>query len=346
MNTLNFAIWASKNNKILFPKKYNQNKLHIKELHVNLWKLKNVDFAIDIGLMLKKTPFLDTINFFIDTTDTIEFMDINGSLSDSCNMLYTIFNDFLDDCSCDIHFGSAKKIKTRGGLERDTFCLFPISNEQYKIRKFSSGKIIEIKNLPITQACRNCGASNIYLRFRLKGNFIRKAFYDDESASSRLQNFASKLTIIETKFNVLRSLPVDIRKEIQRNEAIIEKVNFFFMCPSNESIDLSSMQYKGVRCLEGDIWNKYFEAIKDYEEKNTKIFAYQWKTTSSSNDYSLLIRIKSDEFKLKKFLYVSYIAVFLNLLAAFIFLIPFREILFFVLLLLFFIVSYFLFKHK
>ena len=58
MNTLNFAIWASKNNKILFPKKYNQNKLHIKELHVNLWKLKNVDFAIDIGLMLKKHHFL------------------------------------------------------------------------------------------------------------------------------------------------------------------------------------------------------------------------------------------------------------------------------------------------
>ena len=323
MSALNFAIWATNASNNNSPE-----QLIISELHVNLWKLNEKDShsVIDFGILYEKPSFDHTINFFIDTDQKPVCEDLNKLLTDSSEMLYTIFNDFVQEKSCEEHYNSSKLVKSTD--ERAPFCVFQLSDQNYIIKEFSTGYLIEFTNTPnrVTK-CKCCASKNAYIRFRLKGSFIEESFVCDENASSKLQNFSSKLTIIETKINVLRVLPTSIREKLQISHPKIKKVNFFMMCPSKESIEISSSQHSSVRCLEGAIWNRYFDKVAKYTTNKQKIFAYQWKKNADKTgngsrgfeDYSLMVRIKSDKINFSKVLGVLALAIGTGFLGSYFF---------------------------
>ena len=325
MSALNFAIWASE------ASTNTPRQLIISELHVNLWKLDETDSdsVIDFGILYKKPSFNHVINFFIDYDKDLTCNDLNYLLTDSSEVLYTIFNDFLHEESCKNHYNSSKLVRPieekiytpakqrplqarikknhksefKNNDDRKNFCVFQLSDQNYEIKKFSRGRLIEFTGTPNNvERCTNCISDNAYIRFRLKGSFIEDSFVCDESATSKLQKFTSRLTIIETKINVLRTLPTSIREKLQISHPEIKKINFFMMCPSKDSIEIASTPHSSVRCLEGEIWNRYFDKVDKYTSHTQKIFAYQWKKTGEKNnnairgfeDYSLMIRIKSD----------------------------------------------------
>ena len=99
------------------------------------------------------------------------------------------------------------------------------------------------------------------------------------------------------------------------------------MCPSKESIEISSTQHSSVRCLEGEIWNRYFDKVSEYTTNKQKIFAYQWKKKADKNgndsggfeDYSLMVRIKSDRMYISKVLVVLGVAILTGFVGSYLF---------------------------
>lgn len=269
------------------------------ELHINFWKLPGSNRFkryLDFGLKVENPEFVKKIFIFIPITiNENELVDVGKIIADHKSLLLTaIFNEdykitfkektpYLEvrnaNDSRQFWLTILKKIKASGRKNKHSDPIFYVSSEE-------DGSIITIE-LP-----KRTEKGAIYLRIRINSDELTSLSHVFIPNDSLFHSALKKVELFDFRINSKRHLPNTIlNRMVDANLFHFKKINFFFICDSNEDILLTQKQFIRTRVLESNLWDKY---LKFPIGEKHKLLAYQWKVIDKENsnitDFSLLIK--------------------------------------------------------
>lgn len=258
------------------------------ELHFNLWKIpngtKNAHKFLDIGLKLNNTKNLNCVKIYFPLTiNYTDFEDIVGNFINKPDLVSAIFNEnynvkldpiskFYEICNIDNQF---------------IFNIYKSSTTDLSFENNFKGTIVTIK-LPIQE-------KKIYLRYRIKGDFINSLSTVSKPTNAILESAFSEIEMIDFRVNEIRDLNLSLLECINKNLFKIQKLHFFFICSNDEEVIGNHQPFLSCRNLENYRWNNYV----DLPNTDKQIYlAYHWKENAKES-VSILIKSKYERNNLK-----------------------------------------------
>lgn len=220
------------------------------DLHVNLWKNGN-NCCLDIGIKIKEYKHDSGIIFlYVNNLQREDVEDLSPKLTEA-TLLNAIFNE---------NYAATGQMPGRidvHSLERtgDKFTICPIT-----FTKDKSGCL---------GICwTSSKGANLYLRFRIKGEFINGLTQEEDL--SWLQELAYTIDTIDIRINQRRNLTKTLLNDTKKQFLKFESINCFVIRSIKDQYTVSSRTLKSVRKLESLWAEKYIE-----KEFCDKTFAYQ-----------------------------------------------------------------------
>ena len=308
-----------------------ENKNEKLELHINFWKLPNSNGSkryLDFGLKVEHPEFIKKIFIFVPIViKENELVDVGEIIAEHKSLLLTaIFNEdykitfkertpYLEvkDAKDERQFWLTllKKIPASEKKKKHSEPIFYVSNEEY-------GSIITIE-LP-----KHTEGGAIYLRIRITSDSLKSLSHIFIPNDSLFHSALKKVELFDFRINSKRHLPNNILNKISEADLFhFTKINFFFICDSNEDILLTQKQFIRTRVLESNLWDKYLHS--PLQEKR-KLLAYQWKVIAKENpitDFSLLIKSQFKHYNWRNigtYLFILFtLGVLINLTSSFLY---------------------------
>jgi hypothetical protein len=108
-------------------------------------------------------------------------------------------------------------------------------------------------------------------------SFYLKSMYRSESpANSFLQGIMQRNETFDLRVNDTRALSNYLVLAMNAaGKFVFHKIQFFLICCSRESYEMSHTGYSNCRRLETNVWTEYLDDIK--VRKQESLLAYQWK---------------------------------------------------------------------
>ena len=264
-------------NSLLFA----SNKEREGEVHLNLWKISNNNFSLDIGVMLSIANKEDTVKLVIFLPFNLEENpeDLGGIIKDKIN---TVFNDLYKQ-----ETGPSKssitlysKEGTDEPKDSDKFMLYELGVGEIKLTGINgcTGKLIEC-DVNFQNNNENNSFENLYIRIRIPINsqeglsFIRQ---DENISNNVIQAAFSKVELYDFRLNDLRDTDDKVYQYLIKSFQLIKlkKVHFFFMTDAKDHISNGNMDCMDSRMLEIAKWEKYIGTMTEHA-----FVAYHWKKT-------------------------------------------------------------------
>ena len=271
------------------------------ELHVNFWSLEEYKHmsskkvpCLDIGIMIKNYALIKEMTFycpfFLEESD---YEDLAEKMSTK-NNANIIFNE-----ECTIINGNYTTVKT----EKEELLIFPL-NQAIKVFEFCNNedratyfkfRFQDFQKYVNTDA-RNSELqkiSTLYVRFRIRGNALkRNIYFDSEPLNKSFESAFSGTRMIDFKINEKRNIQDSVRARIalvQAKLASFDNVHFLAMEPSAHEVKTFDNQQMSCRELEENLWDDYLDEKLDFSKGH--ILAYHWKQKEKKASYSCLVKI-------------------------------------------------------
>lgn len=229
------------------------------DFHFNYWPKSISDHKqktsyLDIGVMLHSYKNLSNLCFWFPngTSDNLSWQEnINdlGKLLNDATLASLIFNR-----SVKVSNGAIpKQLEIEKADNSSPFIVYQLSSENISFSNQYDGTILIID---LSNAIKDSNDKPIYVRFRLKGDFL--------SAIARVINVKNKLfqsaftetSYIDFRFNDVRSMSASMQEHFQHHPGLlIQKVHFLLMTRSDE--ELTSPDNITARILEPKLWESY-----------------------------------------------------------------------------------------
>jgi len=289
------------------------------EIHINLWKLKDVQnkneemYSLDLGIkFFNFDNAIDSILLFVPyNINKNDIVDLGCKLQIKA-MVDTLFNDTFELQTED----TKSRLRFFKSANSD-IALYQIPSDNIKKIDFdSSGSLFQIKvdcKLPSSPKSRN-----LYVRMRLNIKGVdnkRKLRVQEELSNDFIQAVFSKSELYDIRVNDFRNVSEDVYEKIFFNlkyEPLkFQKAHMFFMTNIKDNVYNCDSSNMDVRMLEYDKWNSYISI-----DKKSSMLAYHWRTPRDNNprnSYEVFFRVVSGNWNFGKF---SYYALFVILLSA------------------------------
>lgn len=287
------------------------------EVHFNLWKMPAGSFwfrskrlflrYLDIGIRLNNAKQIKSIKFYVPTVlRQGDIKDLGGFLKET-DLLCAVFNENLRIASQ----GTSDYYEVfRGGPDPE-FIIYKLDESSFELdHTTEQGATIVTINLNYTKI------PDLYIRFRIKGNYADTLSYIDNPPNSIFQSAFYKSDTIDFRANEIRVLKNKLVEKMKEGRILLfNKLHFFFICSSQEEWYFSQMAYTNCRILENEKWKVYSEDItlpswnktinwihnKTSKEKDSlpPVLAYHWKPPikdgKSLPDFNILIKTKFEQ---------------------------------------------------
>ena len=302
------------------------------ELHINFWKLPSSNTFkrfLDFGFKIEHPEFIKKIFVFLPISiNKDELVDVGKIIADHKSLLLTaIFNEdykitFEENTpyleikdakdKCQFWLTLLRKISSSKNNRKYTEPIFYVSKEEY-------GSIITIE-LP-----EYIDRSPIYFRIRIASDSLISLSHIFIPNDSLFYSALKKVELFDFRINSKRHLPASVLNKITESNLFnLTKINFFFICDSNEDILLTQKQFIRTRVLESNLWDKYLNFSL---QKKHQLLAYQWKLLNKDHsiiaDFSLLIKSQFKHYNwinIGKYLLVLFlVGLLLNLTSSFLY---------------------------
>lgn len=227
------------------------------DLHVNLWK-NGKKCCLDIGIKIKEYKHDSGIIFlYVNNIQEEDVEDLSPRLTQP-TLLNAIFNEnyeVTDKMPGHIGVQSLERLE-------DKFTICPINVKKPE----NTNNCLEISW--ISNQSTKEEAKNLYLRFRIKGEFINGLTQEEDL--SWLQDLAHTIDTIDIRINQRRNLTKTLLNDNKKQFLKFESINCFVIRSIKDQYTVSSRTLKSVRKLESLWAEKYIE-----KEFCDKTFAYQ-----------------------------------------------------------------------
>lgn len=277
------------------------------ELHVNFWHFKTgfwnflpcigekYDGFLDIGLMLYDLDKLGNINISIPVKlEPSDIVDLGAQFREA-SIATAIFNenlaqshDSINDCA-DLNLGESLFARVCWLTESDF-------TKVSKYIEYQDGRtILQIPKSIVEERNLNWPAitvkeNRLYFRFRFKLRRDKNSpFMQRFRPWDRLITSSHDLVeYLDFRFNRIRNLPKNIRKEIFSNSFMFEKINFFIISSIENDVVNGYKTFDKIRILEEDVWSKYLD-----KKIETNMVIYQWKEDKTKEDLSAFVKFRT-----------------------------------------------------
>lgn len=287
------------------------------EVHINIWHSQNGMGYIEFGILIKdykKIEYGDLCISIPYRSDKSHFQDMSEKLK-NMELISALFNERL---SLAPENGGGKFFKVSiANTNKTKFRVVEINKNSEEI-SFEyitdvQGNNYTIHKIKIPQEILDKQTKDIYLRFRIN-KMGDKFFRDIPTNELLLDGYEERKSIFEININMIRKLPSDISRYVDK-KMNIKMVNIFLMTDYMTDIVFESNDRKSARILENHIWDDYI----GYKENNTiqKVVAYQWKKYKDGNkisDFNLFVKMLARE---KKKLTWAKVTLFIIVFGAF-----------------------------
>lgn len=274
-------------------------------MNFNLWveseKKKSKTF-LDVGVMLLPSAadsmeqesvgdVVKSISFYCPfLLEEKDFEDLFSKMDEKT--VGAIFNDRCECTKPDSRPVNLITLHNGDPCRRFLLCKCEPGTKTVQLIKSDSGKGTIIKILIDS----NVGASPVYYRFRLSGDFISSLVAVSHSKDKLLTSAFAQEEVIDFRFNDYRTLDDD-----RVSENIDEKaqgcvpiegmaVHFLLMSLATVDVDSGCPGGKGRRLLEKDIWNNYAPC----EDELDDVAAWHWskQLKRASDGYKVDLRLR------------------------------------------------------
>ena len=258
------------------------------ELHFNLWKIPNgtkgTHKFLDIGLKLANSKNLHCLKIYFPIIITsTDFEDIVGKFIDKPDLVSAIFNE-----NYTVKRNTTSKFnEIRDVNDSFMFNIYESSTSDIQFENNFEGTIVTI-TLPKQD-------QKIYLRYRIKGEFINSLSTISKPTNAILESAFSEIEMIDFRVNEIRDLNLSLLESIDKRLFKIEKLHFFFICSNEEEVIGNHQPFLSCRNLENYRWNNYV-ALSNTD--NQIYLAYHWKE-KAKDSISILIKSKYEQNNLK-----------------------------------------------
>ena len=272
------------------------------ELHFNLWKIPNgtkkAHKFLDIGLKLVNTENVNCLKLYFPTIiATVDFEDIVGKFIDKPDLVSAIFNE-----NYNVKLNSTSKFNEIRDIDNNfIFNIYKSSITDINFENTFEGTIITI-NLPKQER-------RIYLRYRIKGEFINSLSTISKPTNAILESAFSEIEMIDFRVNEIRDLNLSLLESINKKLLKIEKMHFFFICSNDEEVVGNHQPFLSCRNLENYRWNNYVDLPNTHKQI---YLAYHWKEKEQES-VSILIKSKYERNNIVTILKYAILAFFIAL---------------------------------
>lgn len=247
------------------------------QFHFNYWpqvasEQSEEESYFDIGVKLDSNENLTSLAFWFSK----EF-EYPGNVA---RHFQDLGNRIKDKETASLVFNEALKVTADGQKPKQTdvtltgtgesFIIYELSDSNVKIddNKFGGSTLL----ISLEQLTNQQINKPIYIRFRLKGAFLKDIEKKIVVKNKLLQSAFTETSYIDFRFNDIRSCNKDLQEYlVKRNTQLeISKVHFLFMARSDEEV----IAYEPIssRILEAKAWESYLGCAI-----NQVCVAYHWR---------------------------------------------------------------------
>lgn len=255
---MNIVCWGE-------PLKSTNPELLKAEFHFNYWPKSISDHTqktpyLDIGVKFYEYKDLEKFHFWFPISEKEDFSKKNfkdlGCLLKDNDLASSIFNKSLHIAS-DGTKPKQSLVTIQNKESNNSFIVYELAEEDFSISSILGGKCLTIK---LENIINVSDSRPIYIRFRLKGTFLKKIERVVRVKNRLFQSAFTQTSYIDFRFNDTRSMHKSLREHYlneKHSKLEISKVHFLLMTRSEEEV--TTPANIDARILEADIWEKYLE---------------------------------------------------------------------------------------
>lgn len=257
------------------------------EFHFNYWPRVSSGRTVkmpylDIGVKLYNYENLKELVFWFPKEFEKSF-NIDNNFEDLAHCMKDnktaslIFNEVLTT-STDAQ--KAKQTTISFSKTGESILVYELSEDNVqKAAEFSGLTLHLVLKQLISQQIK----SPIYIRFRLKGNFLKEIEKKIIVKNKLLQSAFTETSYIDFRFNDVRSCNSSLQEHLSNNKAQVEikKLHFLLMAHSDEEV--SASEPITARILEAEAWESYLgNKIKHV------CVAYHWRFENTKQESCII----------------------------------------------------------
>ena len=267
---------------------YKQNEIGLVEFHINLWKVKNgvvrvmPNLIFDFGIKFNSriTELCLFLPFCI--SKKLGVKDLGKCLSTNRNLLNAVFNEDMIYQSANNHCFSKITNNNTTGTDSSSFFIYHLGEDNFKIENYTEES--EVKGTYLTININGNPSNNneiinekYYVRFRVYVENVKEIVRTEILSNDLLQAAFSRMDLFDIRLNEKREIPSKVEEKMKKEQfelCSFNKLHFFYIVDTHETIDNGIDIRKDSRLLENEQWI-------DYEPNsnivNVNYIAHHWK---------------------------------------------------------------------
>ena len=258
------------------------------EFHINLWKVKNgiikviPNLIFDFGIKFDSTITELCLFLPFRISKELGVKDLGKCLSTNRNLLNAVFNEDMICQSASNHCFS--KI-TNNTTEDDTptsFFIYHLGADNIKIQDYTEESKVKGTYLTINingkpSNNKESQTEKYYVRFRIYVENIKEIVRTEILSNDLLQAAFSRMDLFDIRLNEKREIPSKVEEKMKKeqfDQCSFDKLHFFYIVDTHETIDNGIDIRKDSRLLENEQWFDY-EPHSNIADVN--YIAHHWK---------------------------------------------------------------------
>lgn len=266
------------------------------EFHINLWKAKNgvvkimPNLIFDFGIKFESTITELCIFLPFRISKELGVEDLGKCLSTNRDLLNAVFNEDMICQSASNHCFSRITNNTNCS-EQESFYIYHLGEDNYKVEDYTEDSKVKGTYLTINISGNPSNeektpTEKYYVRFRVYVENISEIVRTEILSNDLLQAAFSRMDLFDIRLNEKREIPSKVEEKMKKQQfklCTFNKLHFFYIVDTHESIDNGIDIRKDSRLLENEQWSEY-EPQSNIADVN--YIAHHWKKTEDDKPIS------------------------------------------------------------
>lgn len=257
------------------------------EFHINLWKSKNCvvkimpNLIFDFGIKFESTITELCIFLPFRISKELGVEDLGKCLSTNRDLLNAVFNEDMICQSASNHCFS-RITNNANCSEQESFYIYHLGEDNYKVEDYTEDSkvkgtylTINISGIPSNE--EKTPTEKYYVRFRVYVENISEIVRTEILSNDLLQAAFSRMDLFDIRLNEKREIPSKVEEKMKKQKfelCTFNKLHFFYIVDTHESIDNGIDIRKDSRLLENEQWIQY---VPHSDIANVNYIAHHWK---------------------------------------------------------------------
>lgn len=257
------------------------------EFHINLWKSKNgvvkimPNLIFDFGIKFESTITELCIFLPFRISKELGVEDLGKCLSTNRDLLNAVFNEDMICQSASNHCFS-RITNNANCSEQESFYIYHLGEDNYKVEDYTEDSkvkgtylTINISGIPSNE--EKTPTEKYYVRFRVYVENISEIVRTEILSNDLLQAAFSRMDLFDIRLNEKREIPSKVEEKMKKQKfelCTFNKLHFFYIVDTHESIDNGIDIRKDSRLLENEQWIQY---VPHSDIANVNYIAHHWK---------------------------------------------------------------------